>query len=582
MPKISVIIAVYNVEPYLRRSMDCLTNQTMQDLEFICVDDCSTDNSLSILREYESKDSRFKIIALDKNQGAAVARNKGLEAAKGEYLGFIDPDDAIDLNYYEELYKNSNNGALDIVKCSRKTIELDGSSTFSNLNSIIKKRGIYGFSYEWTCAIYKTSELLKYNIRFNEEIIKAQDTVFLNKIILNFKTIAIIDNVYYYYYRRENSLNSDYLTLSKLKSNCNAFKAILSDINNAGVYDKDKEVYKYMYCGKFTSLFNVFYRNDTKEGKLYCIDTIIEYYKKCKDLDTLDKKIVNKSLLKAIKNNQAKEILKMLSEYENYRDFLLRHIFKHNYKGLEKIFSIKNFKTPNSNEKVLTILGKRFIIKKNITNINSENSICEEYVSNRKNFKYYKVVKNILKIFSSKKKSIIDVGSANVDLMSEFDFIKRVSVSLIGAINSSKVSGYEMDFFNYVPDKKFDVVTCLQCIEHVDRARDFTQKLLNTGKILVISLPYKWKKGRCKSHVQDPVDEAKIYSWVGKKPQFTFYVKDGNSWRIICVYGKFTIIQNLRLFWLNIKYKKYITKKNSYNNTFKLKKNDEIYKKNPE
>ena len=66
MPKISIIVAVYNVEPYLRRSMDCLINQTMDDLEFICIDDCSTDNSLAILKEYEAKDSRFKIITSEK------------------------------------------------------------------------------------------------------------------------------------------------------------------------------------------------------------------------------------------------------------------------------------------------------------------------------------------------------------------------------------------------------------------------------------------------------------------------------------------------------------------------------------
>ncbi len=117
MAKISIIVAVYNVAPYLRRSMDCLINQTMDDLEFICVDDCSTDNSLSILREYETKDSRFKIITSEVNGGAAVARNKGLKVATGEYLGFIDPDDTIDLNYYEELYKKAIEANYDIVKC---------------------------------------------------------------------------------------------------------------------------------------------------------------------------------------------------------------------------------------------------------------------------------------------------------------------------------------------------------------------------------------------------------------------------------------------------------------------------------
>ena len=66
MPKVSVIVAVYNVAPYLKRSMDCLMNQTLKDIEFICIDDCSTDSSLSILKEYAEKDSRFKIISSEK------------------------------------------------------------------------------------------------------------------------------------------------------------------------------------------------------------------------------------------------------------------------------------------------------------------------------------------------------------------------------------------------------------------------------------------------------------------------------------------------------------------------------------
>ena len=124
MPKISVIVAVYNVGPYLKCGMDCLLNQTLKDMEFICIDDCSTDNSLEILREYAQKDSRFKIIESEKNGGAAIARNKGLDVATGEYLGFMDPDDTIDLNYYEELYKKAKEGNFDIVKCPRKNISL--------------------------------------------------------------------------------------------------------------------------------------------------------------------------------------------------------------------------------------------------------------------------------------------------------------------------------------------------------------------------------------------------------------------------------------------------------------------------
>ena len=104
MPKISVIIPVYNVEKYITQCLESLVNQTMNDLEFVCVNDGSTDNSLNILKNYAEKDSRFVIIN-QTNQGAGVARNTAIKAAKGEYLVCLDPDDWFELNAMEVLYK---------------------------------------------------------------------------------------------------------------------------------------------------------------------------------------------------------------------------------------------------------------------------------------------------------------------------------------------------------------------------------------------------------------------------------------------------------------------------------------------
>ena len=104
MAKISVIIPVYNTEKYLRRCLDSVCNQTLSDIEIICINDCSTDNSLEILREYSAKDERVKVIDFKKNKGAAVARNIGIDEAQGECLGFVDSDDFVDLDFSEKLY----------------------------------------------------------------------------------------------------------------------------------------------------------------------------------------------------------------------------------------------------------------------------------------------------------------------------------------------------------------------------------------------------------------------------------------------------------------------------------------------
>ena len=103
MDKISVIVPIYNVESYIRQSLDSIINQTYKNLEIILVDDGSPDNCGKICDEYALKDNRIKVLHI-KNSGLAVARNTGLDIATGEFIGFIDPDDFFELDMYETLY----------------------------------------------------------------------------------------------------------------------------------------------------------------------------------------------------------------------------------------------------------------------------------------------------------------------------------------------------------------------------------------------------------------------------------------------------------------------------------------------
>ena len=100
MPKVSVVLPVYNVENYLKECLDSLVEQTYKDIEIICVDDGSSDSSLKILKEYAVIDNRI-IVLEQKNQGAAVARNFGLSVATGEYVSFLDSDDVFSLNLFQ-------------------------------------------------------------------------------------------------------------------------------------------------------------------------------------------------------------------------------------------------------------------------------------------------------------------------------------------------------------------------------------------------------------------------------------------------------------------------------------------------
>ena len=113
IPKVSVIIPVYNTEKYLRECLDSVINQSLKEIEIICVNDGSTDNSLEILKEYAAKDNRITVLTQE-NLYAGVARNAGMMVASGEYYHFLDSDDMVFKNCYNEIYEYSKNNNLEI------------------------------------------------------------------------------------------------------------------------------------------------------------------------------------------------------------------------------------------------------------------------------------------------------------------------------------------------------------------------------------------------------------------------------------------------------------------------------------
>lgn len=238
-PKVSVIIPCYNVAPWLERCLDSLINQTLSDLEIICIDDKSTDETLKILNKYDKKDDRVKLCQLKENSGVAVARNKGMEIATGEYIGFVDPDDFVDLDFYEKLYNTAHKNNADIVKAGVKIIDIP-HKTESTISSV--GMPIHEFCSQFWSAIYKHTFLIKNKITFPDGIITAQDSTFLTQVSLNTNSFICIDeNTYYhYFYQRPNSLDSEMLTHAKAMSKYNAFKLNLEYINQSQHIDKNK------------------------------------------------------------------------------------------------------------------------------------------------------------------------------------------------------------------------------------------------------------------------------------------------------------------------------------------------------
>ena len=143
VPKVSVVLPVYNVEPYIDRCIESLQAQTMDELEFIFVDDCSTDGSMEAIERWATTDDRVRILRNEQNLGSGPSRNRGIEAACGYYLSFVDPDDYVALDFYELLWRAAEaNSFPSIVKGSRVFAQEGETGHFesaaSNLNDIIR------------------------------------------------------------------------------------------------------------------------------------------------------------------------------------------------------------------------------------------------------------------------------------------------------------------------------------------------------------------------------------------------------------------------------------------------------------
>ena len=205
---LSVIIPVYNVEPYLEQCLNSVVNQTYKNLEIICINDGSTDNSLKILENFHKKDNRIKIIN-QKNQGTATARNAGLDIATGEYITFVDSDDYLELKAYEKAMKVMlKNPHVDITEFRVNVFSEDNDPVnISRLNDHIKYLDNVFTSQihnvvVWN-KVFKAEMIKKNNIRFIDELEYA-DNFFSHAATMCSNNSAFI-NVPLYNYRVCNS-----------------------------------------------------------------------------------------------------------------------------------------------------------------------------------------------------------------------------------------------------------------------------------------------------------------------------------------------------------------------------------------
>ncbi len=198
-PEVSIVIPVYNVNKNLLKScLDSVKNQTLKNIEIICVDDGSTDGSGLILDEYAKLDSRFKVYH-QKNGGPSCARNRGIEMSSGEYIQFVDSDDHISVNMSQKLYNLAKQEDADIVKCGFH-VPLSVGKVAPARTRFGPRFGMIGYGYVWD-GLYRSRFLKENGLKFDELSSFAEDISFnMTCFPKAKKTVFCSDKLYYYKY----------------------------------------------------------------------------------------------------------------------------------------------------------------------------------------------------------------------------------------------------------------------------------------------------------------------------------------------------------------------------------------------
>lgn len=285
MKKVSIIIPVYNVEQYLKATLDSVKNQTYRNLEIILVDDGSTDSSPSICEEYAAVDDRFIVYHKD-NGGVSTARNVALDKITGEYCVFIDSDDLVKDCYVEKMVEYAEKFNSGIVTCRWMNGSEHTIDNFHNYNCKEHPNATeVTFDYTYfngryfhsvvTCAIFAT-ELVKKS-RFSTELIVGEDTYFFAEMMAYGRRMIFVDELYYYYTFRDRSL-AHAADIKNLNSRISCWTKLLDLYTN-----ENQRFITEFFAKKAISYMNIYY-----EAKMSEIDknTLGPILKEARDMRT--------------------------------------------------------------------------------------------------------------------------------------------------------------------------------------------------------------------------------------------------------------------------------------------------------
>lgn len=245
-PLVSIIIPVYNAEKWLADSLQSALGQSVADIEVIAVDDGSTDASLEILRDFAARDQRLKVLVNEKNQGQAVALNRGIDLSKGRWIAFLDSDDTFAPDFCRVLLAEAEKSGADIVKGRARIMELDGTvhDTPLEWHEDIMHKSPLCYNDDWWTAIFR-GDILREKIRFRYNHNIAEDIIFLAEVISLPLKVSCVDDVIYIHILRENSMGAyRNRPLKKIEACIDASGFILQTLNERQVFRNDPHGYR--------------------------------------------------------------------------------------------------------------------------------------------------------------------------------------------------------------------------------------------------------------------------------------------------------------------------------------------------
>ena len=244
MPKVSIIVPVYNVEKYIEKCLNSLVKQTMEDIEIIIVNDGSKDNSINVINKF-IKQYPEKIVYLEKeNGGLSDARNYGLPYAKGEYIAFLDSDDYVEEDMYEKMYKLAKKENSDMVECDfiweypNKQKE-DIGQIYTNKKQMLEKVRVVAWN-----KLIKTNIVIENKITFPKGY-RYEDVEFTYKLVPYLNRVSFLKKPCVHYVQRENSISN--LQNERTKEIFNVLDHVLDFYKKNNIYDEYKEELEYIY-----------------------------------------------------------------------------------------------------------------------------------------------------------------------------------------------------------------------------------------------------------------------------------------------------------------------------------------------